>query len=188
MAQTSILAIRLDLITDYSQSANTPSRLLNKDGMLRQLIIAVILAYTSSLVEGNWPPILSCIDFSLSFPLFKITLYYTRGVYCNTVFFVAYKLGWPHQTHTNEDICFSVMECMLQRVRKGIVFHHQITITNIKKVNMGDRPKRVACPPRRFVEEFCQLRKRWRKWNENEKQTGICMMLELLKWIRRENR
>ena len=23
---------------------------------------------------------------------------------------------------------------------------------------MGNRPKRMSCPPRRFVEEFCQLR------------------------------
>ena len=56
------------------------------------------------------------------------------------------------------------------------------------QINMGDGPKRMSCPQRRFVEEFCQLReKRWRKWNQNAKQTGICMMLRLLKWIRRQN-
>ena len=25
------------------------------------------------------------------------------------------------------------------------------------QINMGDRPKRMSCLPRRFVEEFCQL-------------------------------
>ena len=59
------------------------------------------------------------------------------------------------------------------------------TITN---KHMGDRSKRMSCPPRRFVDKFCQLReKKMEKWNENAKQTGICMMLRLLKWIRREN-
>ena len=73
---------------------------------------------------------------------------------------------------------------MLQCVRKGIVY-----CVSPSQINMGNRPKRMSCPPRRFVEEFCQLRekKRWRKWNENAKQTGICMMLRLLKWIRLEN-
>ena len=28
---------------------------------------------------------------------------------------------------------------------------------------------------------------RKKKWNQNAKQTGICMMLRLLKWIRRQN-
>ena len=27
-------------------------------------------------------------------------------------------------------------------------------------MNMGDRPKRMSCPPRRFVEEFCPLREK----------------------------
>ena len=44
---------------------------------------------------------------------------------------------------------------------------------------MADQQNRMSCPPRRFVEEFCQLRekKKWTKWNENSKQTRICMML-----------
>ena len=27
-------------------------------------------------------------------------------------------------------------------------------------INMGDRPKRMSCSPRRFLEEFCQLREK----------------------------
>ena len=77
--------------------------------MLRQLIIAVILAYTSSLVEGNWRPIILCIDFSLSFPFFKITLHYTRAVYCNTVFFVAYKFGWLSCQLSAQHCVFSLL-------------------------------------------------------------------------------
>ena len=34
---------------------------------------------------------------------------------------------------------------------------------------MGDRPKRVACPPRRFGEEFCQLHEK--KYGESETKT-----------------
>ena len=111
MAQTSKSAIWLDLITDMTLSLQTHHRrLLNKDGMLRQLIIAVILAYTSSLVEGNWRPILSCIDFSLSFPFFKIILHYSRGVHCNTVFFVTYyKLGWLSCQRSSQRWVFSLL-------------------------------------------------------------------------------
>ena len=58
------------------------------------------------------------------------------------------------------------------------------------QINMGDWPKRMSCLPRCFVEEFCQLcenKLRWRKWSENSKLTGICMLLRLLKWIPGEN-
>ena len=159
---------------------------------------------------------------------------------------------------------------MLQRVRKGIMFHHN------KQTWAIDQSE--CHPPQRFGEEFCQLRERkmekvryvqksthwrkwqkwrliakislfrqncqspmvwdiyryyrqpsgdfcqnrqnrqlprghfwhpiqiargwrffassaiacisghkWRKWKENAKQTGICMMLRLLKWVRLEN-
>ena len=56
------------------------------------------------------------------------------------------------------------------------------------QMNMGHRPKRMSCPPRRFVEDSSvrSAKKRWRKWNENAKQTAISMMLGLLNWIRRE--
>ena len=44
---------------------------------------------------------------------------------------------------------------MLQCVRKGIVY-----CVSPSQINMGNRPKRMSCPPRRFVEEFCQLREK----------------------------
>ena len=44
------------------------------------------------------------------------------------------------------------MECMLQGVRKGI------TYVSPSQINIGARPKRMSCLPRRFVEEFSQLR------------------------------
>ena len=44
---------------------------------------------------------------------------------------------------------------MLQCVRKGIVY-----CVSPSQINMDNRPKRKSCPPRRFVEEFCQLREK----------------------------
>ena len=44
---------------------------------------------------------------------------------------------------------------MLQCVRKGIVY-----CVSPSQINMDNRPKRMSCPPRRFVEEFCQLREK----------------------------
>ena len=46
------------------------------------------------------------------------------------------------------------------------------------QINMGDQPKRMSCPPRRFVEDssVSSAKKWWRKWNENAKQTEISMM------------
>ena len=44
---------------------------------------------------------------------------------------------------------------MLQCVRKGIVY-----CVSPSQINMGNQPKRMSCPPRRFVEEFCQLREK----------------------------
>ena len=53
---------------------------------------------------------------------------------------------------------------MLQRVRKGILFHDY-------KINMDDRPKRMSCPPRRFVEEFCQPREKKMEKVEQKRKT-----------------
>ena len=36
---------------------------------------------------------------------------------------------------------------------------------------MGDRPKRISCPPRRFVEEFCQLREKMMEKEERKRKT-----------------
>ena len=37
--------------------------------------------------------------------------------------------------------------------------------------NMSDRPKRMSCLPRRFVEEFCQLRKKKMEKVERKRKT-----------------
>ena len=55
------------------------------------------------------------------------------------------------------------MECMLQRVRKVSCF----TI----KINMGNRPKRMSCPPRLFVEEFCELHEKKMEKVERKRKT-----------------
>ena len=36
---------------------------------------------------------------------------------------------------------------------------------------MGDRPKRMSCPPRCFVEEFCQLREKKMEKVERKRKT-----------------
>ena len=43
---------------------------------------------------------------------------------------------------------------------------------------MGDRPKRMSCPPRRFVEEFCQLREKKMEKVERKRKTGrdLCVV------------
>ena len=38
-------------------------------------------------------------------------------------------------------------------------------------MNMGDRPKRMSCPPRRFVEEFCPLREKKMEKVERKSKT-----------------
>ena len=44
------------------------------------------------------------------------------------------------------------MECMPKGVRKGI------TYVSPSQINISARPKRMSCLPRRFVDEFSQLR------------------------------
>ena len=39
------------------------------------------------------------------------------------------------------------------------------------QIDMGDRPKRISCPPRRFVEEFCQLREKKMEIVERKRKT-----------------
>ena len=39
------------------------------------------------------------------------------------------------------------------------------------KIDMGDRTKRMSCPPRRFVEEFCQLREKKMEKVERKRKT-----------------
>ena len=39
------------------------------------------------------------------------------------------------------------------------------------QINMGDRPKRMSCLPRRFVEEFCQLREKKMEKVERKRKT-----------------
>ena len=39
------------------------------------------------------------------------------------------------------------------------------------QINMGDRPKRMSCPPRRFVEEFCELREKKMEKVERKRKT-----------------
>ena len=43
---------------------------------------------------------------------------------------------------------------------------------------MGDRPKRMSCPPRRFVEEFCQFRENKMEKVERKRKTGrdLCVV------------
>ena len=55
------------------------------------------------------------------------------------------------------------MECMLQRVRKVSCF----TI----KINMSNRPKQMSCPPRLFVEEFCELHEKKKEKVERKRKT-----------------
>ena len=38
-------------------------------------------------------------------------------------------------------------------------------------MNMGDRPKRMSCLPRRFVEEFCQIREKKMEKVERKRKT-----------------
>ena len=54
---------------------------------------------------------------------------------------------------------------MLQRVRKGTYY------VSSSQINMGDRPKRMSCLPRRFVEEFCQLREKTMEKVERKRKT-----------------
>ena len=56
------------------------------------------------------------------------------------------------------------MECMLQRVRKGTMFHYHGVL---------------------WINSVSYAEKRWRKWNENAKQTVICMMLRLFNLVPR---
>ena len=66
---------------------------------------------------------------------------------------------------TNEDNCSSVISTWSVCYSGA-----QRYCVSPSQINMGDRPKRMSRPPRRFVEEFCHLReKTWRKWNENAK-------------------
>ena len=54
---------------------------------------------------------------------------------------------------TNEDICSSVITTW------GVCYSACAKVlSSPSQKNMGDRPKGMSCPPRRFVEEFCQLR------------------------------
>ena len=39
------------------------------------------------------------------------------------------------------------------------------------QISMGDRPKRMSCLPRRFVEEFCQLREKKMEKVERKRKT-----------------
>ena len=39
------------------------------------------------------------------------------------------------------------------------------------QINIGDRPKRMSCPPRPFVEEFCQLREKKMEKVERKRKT-----------------
>ena len=39
------------------------------------------------------------------------------------------------------------------------------------QINMGDRPKRMSCPPRCFVKEFCQLREKKMEQVERKSKT-----------------
>ena len=39
------------------------------------------------------------------------------------------------------------------------------------QMNMGDRPKRMSCPPRRFVEEFCPLSEKKMEKVERKRKT-----------------
>ena len=56
------------------------------------------------------------------------------------------------------------MECMLQRVCKGIM-------SSPSQINVGDRPRRMSCLPRRFAEEFCQLREKKMEKVERKRKT-----------------
>ena len=41
------------------------------------------------------------------------------------------------------------------------------------QINMGDRPKRISCLPRRFVDEFCQLREKTMEKVEGKRKTDM---------------
>ena len=136
------------------------------------LDINILINWQLSKQGTRWPVSLDRIVGSGVDPS-RSSIFLSHPLTSKLVFKWSQTQVYSYQTH--------YMECMLQRLRKSIVFHPH-------NINMGHGPKRMSCPQRRFVEEFCQLReKRWRKWNQNAKQTGICMMLRLLKWIRRQN-
>ena len=77
------------------------------------------------------------------------------------------------------------MECMLQRVRKSIMFYESFYDQN--KHGQSTEANVMSSTAFRGRILLAARKKGCRKWNENAKQTGICMMWRLLKWIRREN-
>ena len=95
-------------------------------------------------------------------------------VYCFALSFTHIKLiayKWGHLLFSDH-----YMEFMLRRVRKGTLFHqHKWTWA----IDRSECHVLHGVLWKNFVRS---AKKRWRKWNENPKQTVISMILGLLNW------
>ena len=100
-------------------------------------------------------------------------------------FLIKWIFSNPYQTHCPQIRTFALQWSLHGLYATGRAQRYYVSPSQI---NMGDRPKRMSCLPRRFVENSVSFaKKRWRKWSGNSKLTGICMLVRLLKCIRREN-
>ena len=63
----------------------------------------------------------------------------------------------PYQTHCPQMRIFALQWSLHGVYATARAWRYYVSQSQI---NMGDRPKRMSCPPRYFVEEFCQLREK----------------------------